>query len=67
MLLPTFLTLTLKAMWRLSSRYNKSLQFSVAAFLIGPHTCVYISRSIELGLIMSLGAEYLKAAQHIEA
>lgn len=48
---------------RLSSRYNKSLQFSVAALLIGPlistYTCVYISRSIELGLIMSLGAEYL--------
>lgn len=57
------LTITFRALRWLSSRYNKSLQLSVATLQIGPvtsaYTCVYVPRSIELGLIMSLGAEYL--------
>lgn len=60
----TNLTIAFEALSWLSSCYNKSLQFSVAALLIGPliftYKCVYISRSIELGLITSLGAEYLR-------
>lgn len=54
--------ITLQAPRRLPSRYSKPLRFSVAALLIGPlisiYTCVYISRSIELGLVTSPGEEY---------
>lgn len=51
--------ITLQAPRRLPSRYSKPPRFSVAALLIGPlisiYTCVYISRSIELGLVTSPG------------
>lgn len=54
--------ITLQAPRRLPSRYSKPLRFSVAPPLIGPlisiYTCVYISRSIELGLVTSPGEEY---------
>lgn len=54
--------ITLQAPRRLPSRYSKPLRFSVAPLLIGPlisiYTCVYISRSIELGLVTSPGEEY---------